>query len=162
MAFATFPAIEMRATALLLNIVAAGYVTWQLHRRAAIDRKMLLPLTAPSVVAAFLGGLVVLGGHTYFVLTGLLLVAGAALMLFKPTVDAVEARTVRFGAAAAVGAGAGFVSGLTGVGGGVLLSPVLIVLGWASSKRTAQLSERSTRYVLAAILLFAGVKLPFQ
>ena len=74
MAFATFPAIEMRATALLLNIVAAGYATWQLHRRAAIDRKMLLPLTVPSVVAAFLGGLVVLGGHTYFVLTGLLLV----------------------------------------------------------------------------------------
>jgi uncharacterized membrane protein YfcA len=211
MAFAAFPAIEMRATALLLNIVAAGYATWQLHRRAAIDRKMLLPLTVPSVVAAFLGGLVVLGGHTYFVLTGLLLVAAAVLMVFKRMVDAVEARPVRSGPAAVVGAGAGFISGLTGVGGGVFLSPLLIVLGWASSKRAAQLSppfilcnsimglggvllagqklapatalyslgalsgavigtaiglrwmsERSTRYVLAVILLFAGIRLPFQ
>ena len=63
MAFAAFPATEMRATALLLNIVAADYATWQLHRRAAIDRKMLLPLTVPSLVAAFLGGLLVIGGH---------------------------------------------------------------------------------------------------
>ncbi len=45
MAFAAFPATEMRAMALLLNIVAAGYATWQLHRKATIDRKMLLPLT---------------------------------------------------------------------------------------------------------------------
>src|SRR5271156_4432765 len=56
MAFAAFPAAEMRATALLLNIVAAGYATWRVHRKA-VDRKMLLPLTVPSLVAAFLGGL---------------------------------------------------------------------------------------------------------
>jgi uncharacterized protein len=83
MTFAVFPAAEMRATALLLNIVAAGYATWRLQQRGNIDRKMLLPLTAPSLVAAFLGGLYVLGGHAYFVLTGLLLVAAAALMVFK-------------------------------------------------------------------------------
>jgi uncharacterized protein len=60
MAFASFPAAEMRPTALLLNIVAAGYATWRLHRRAAIDRTMLLPLTVPSLVTAFLGGLLVI------------------------------------------------------------------------------------------------------
>jgi uncharacterized protein len=210
MAFAAFPATEMRATALLLNIVAAGYATWRLHRRA-VDRKMLLPLTVPSLVAAFLGGLLVLGGHAYFVLTGLLLVAAAALMLFKQAADTVEARPVRLGPAAAVGAGAGFISGLTGVGGGVFLTPLLITLGWATPKRAAQLSppfilcnsalglggvllagqqlapgtfvyslaalagaimgtaigrrwmsERGTRYVLAAILLFAGIRLLFR
>jgi uncharacterized protein len=211
MAFAAFPATEMRATALLLNIVAAGYATWQLHRRAAIDRKVLLPLTVPSLVAAFLGGLLVLGGHAYFILTGLLLVAAAVLMVFKQTADTATARPVRLGPAAAVGAGAGFISGLTGVGGGVFLTPVLIALGWATPKREAQLSppfilcnsilglagillagqqpapgtfvyslaalagavigtaigrrwmsERGTRYVLAAILLFAGIRLLFR
>src|ERR1700744_6505283 len=60
MAFAAFPAIEMRATALLLNIVAAAYAPWRLHRRGAIDPKLLLPLTAPSLVTAFAGGLLVL------------------------------------------------------------------------------------------------------
>jgi uncharacterized protein len=211
MAFAAFPATEMRATALLLNIVAAGYATWRLHRRAVIDRRMLLPLTVPSLVTAFLGGLLVLGGHAYFILTGLLLVAAAVLMVFKQAADTIEARPARLGSAAAVGAGAGLISGLTGVGGGVFLTPLLIALGWASPKRAVQLSppfilcnsvlglagvllagqqlaphtfiyslaalagaiigtaigrrwmsERGTRYVLAVILLFAGIRLLFR
>ena len=211
MAFAAFPATEMRATALLLNIVAAGYATWRLHRRGAIDRKMLLPLTVPSLLTAFLGGMLVLGGQVYFILTGLLLVAAAALMVFKRTADTVEVRRVRLFPAAAVGAGAGFISGLTGVGGGVFLTPLLIAFGWASPKRAAALSppfilcnsvvglggvllagqtlapgtllysvgalagavigtalglrwmsERATRYALAVILLFAGLRLLFR
>jgi uncharacterized membrane protein YfcA len=211
MAFAEFPAAEMRATALLLNIVAAGYATWRLHRKAAIDLKILLRLTAPSLLAAFLGGLLVLGGHVYFILTGVLLIAAAALMVFKRTVDNVDAHHIMLGPAAAVGAGAGFISGLTGVGGGVFLTPLLIAFGWTSPRRAAQLSppfilcnsvlglagvllagqnlapgsvlyavgalagaaigtiigsrwmsDRATRYVLAAILLFAGIRLLFR
>lgn len=211
MAFAALPALEMRPTALLLNIVAAGYATWRLHRRAAIDRRMLLPLTLPSLVAAFVGGSLVLAGRPYFVLTGLLLIAAAALMVFNRAADAVEARRVHFLPAAATGAVAGFISGLTGVGGGVFLTPVLIASGWASPKQAAALSppfilcnsvvaligvsvagqtlapgtllysaaalagavagtavglrwmsERATRFVLAAILSFAGFRLLFR
>jgi uncharacterized membrane protein YfcA len=210
MAFAAFPAIEMRATALLLNIVAAGYATWRLHRRGVIERMMLLPMTIPSLVTAFVGALIVLG-RAYFILTGLLLVAAAASMVLKPSADTVETRPVHFLPAAAVGAGAGFISGLTGVGGGVFLTPLVIVTGWATPRRAAALSppfilcnsiagllgvsvagqtlapgtlfysvgafigaiigtaisrhwmsERSTRYVLAAILFFAGIDLLFR
>jgi uncharacterized protein len=211
MAFAEFPAAEMRATALVLNIVAAGYATWRLHQRAAIDLKMLLPLTGPSLAAAFLGGLLVLGGHVYFILTGVLLIAAAVLMVFKRTSDNVDEHPVRLAPAVAVGAGAGFISRLTGVGGGVFLTPLLIAFGWATPRRAARLSppfilcnsalglggvllagqkfapstflyllgaltgaiigtavglrwmsERGTRYVLAAILLFAGIRLLFR
>jgi hypothetical protein len=116
MAFAALPATEMRATALLLNIVAAGYATRRLHRRGMIDRQMLLLLTVPSVVTAFFGGLLVLSGRIYFIATGLLLVATAVLMVFKRTADTVKARPVPPLAAALVGTGTGFVSGLTGVG----------------------------------------------
>ena len=140
MAFVEFPAAEMRATALMLNIVAAGYATWRLHRRAAIDLKILLPLTVPSLLAAFLGGLLVLGGDVYFILTGVLLIAAAVLTVFKRTADNVDGHPVRRGAATAVGAGAGFISGLTGVGGGVFMTPLLIAFGWASPRRAAQLS----------------------
>jgi uncharacterized membrane protein YfcA len=69
----------------------------QLHRRAAIDRKVLLPLTVPSLAAAFLGGLLELGGHAYFILTGLLLVAAPVLMVFKQTADTATAGPVRLG-----------------------------------------------------------------
>jgi uncharacterized protein len=211
MAFAAFPAVEMRATALLLNIVAAGYATWRARRRVVQDRKMLLQITVPSLLAAFIGGLLSLEARGYFVLTGLLLLAAAGLMILRRTVDDVEPKSVYPLAAGLVGTGAGFISGLTGVGGGVFLTPMMLAFGWASPRRAAMLSppfilcnsilglagallggprlapgatlyaiaalggavagtaigsrwmsERSTRYVLAAILLLAGARLIFR
>lgn len=172
---------------------------------------MLPALTVPSLVTAFLGGLLVLNGQVYFTLTGLLLVAAAALMVSKRAADTAEARSVPLLPTVTVGATAGFISGLTGVGGGVFMTPLLIAFGWASPKRAAALSppfilcnsvvglagvllagqkpapstflhsvgalagavigtaiglrwmsERGTRYVLAAILLFAGLRLLFR
>jgi hypothetical protein len=160
------------------------------------------------LVTAFAGGLLVLGSHAYFLLTGLLLIAAATLMMLKRAADTVRARPVGLVPAAFAGAGAGFLSGLTGVGGGVFLTPLLIALGWATPRQAAALSppfilcnsvvglagvslagqtlapgtlvfsgaallgavigtgiglrwmsERITRYVLAAILLFAGLRL---
>ena len=208
MAFAAFPAAEMRPTALLLNVVAAGYATSQLHQNGALDQKALWPLTLPSMAAAFVGGLLVLNGREYFELTGLLLIAAAVLMIFKREADSVETGSVMVFPAALAGAASGFLSGLTGVGGGVFLTPLIIALGWASPKRAAALSppfilcnsvvgllcvliagqrltsnmplyavgalvgavlgsaiarrgmsQRATRYVLAIILLFAGLRL---
>ena len=211
MAFAAFPAVEMRATALFLNIVAAGYATRHVHRRVGLDRKMLLRITVPSLLAAFVGGLLKLDGRGYFVLTGLLLLVAAGLMIFKCVADSVEAKPIYALPAALVGTGAGFISGLTGVGGGVFLTPMLLAFGWASPRTAASLSppfilcnsilglagvllggqrlapsamlyaisalsgavvgtaiglrwmsERGTRYVLAAILLLAGFRLIFR
>jgi uncharacterized protein len=70
MSFAGFPASELRPTALLLNIVAAGYATWRAHRKPTIETHLLLPLLLPSVVTAFIGGLLALNARAYFVLTG--------------------------------------------------------------------------------------------
>lgn len=211
MAFAAFPAVEMRGTALLLNIVAAGYATWHVRRRVVQERKMLLQITVPSLLAAFIGGLLNLDGRWYFVVTGLLLLAAAGPMILRRAADSVEARPVHALRAALVGTGAGFLSGLTGVGGGVFLTPMLLAFGWASPRRAVMLSpafilcnsilglagvliggqrlapsaplyavaalsgaaigtaigllwmsEQSTRFVLAAILLLAGVRLIFH
>lgn len=208
MAFASFPASAMRPTALFLNVVAAGYSTVQLLRNGAIDVKTLALVTLPSIATAFIGGLLVLAAPEYFALTGLLLVAAGVLIIFKRTADSVETCAVPSLPAALAGAASGFLSGLTGVGGGVFLTPMLVALGWASAKRAASLSppfilcnsaagllgvliagqrlapaaplyavgalvgailgstiamhwmsERGIRYVLAAILLFAGLRL---
>jgi len=92
------------------------------------------------MVTAFIGGLLALNARAYFVMTGLLLLAAALLMIFKRKADHQKMRPIRLGPTAIVGAGAGFVSGLTGVGGGVFVAPVLIGLGWMSPRQAAALS----------------------
>jgi uncharacterized protein len=137
MAFAAFPGDEMRPTALLLNVVAAGYATWRLHRANAIDHRKLLKVTIPSLMTAVTGGLLVLGVQVYFALTGLLLIAATTPMVLKRTADAGDVRRVRLLPATLAGAATGFLSGVTGVGGGIFLTPLLIVLGWASPRQAA-------------------------
>ena len=140
MAFVGFPAAEMRPTALLLNIVAAGYTTWRLHQSGVIDWRLLLPITLPSRVAAFLGGLLVLDGPVYFTTTGILLIAAAGLMLFRRKAAAADTSSVRFLPAMLAGLVAGFLSGVTGIRGGVFLVPQLVLFGWASARRAAGIS----------------------
>jgi len=208
MALAEFSPTEMRPTALLLNIVAAGYATWQLQRHHVIEWMLLRPIIAPSIATAFLGGLLVLRGSVYFVTTALLLIAAAGFILLRQSGDVAPARPIRPLPAALAGGAAGMLSGLIGIGGGVFLTPLVVAFGWASPRRAAGLSppfilgnsivgfigalvagqrvasgtavyavtaiagamlgttaslhwmsEKATRYVLAAILLFAGIRL---
>ncbi|MEE7478774.1 brp/Blh family beta-carotene 15,15'-monooxygenase [Methylobacterium hispanicum] len=140
MAFAAFPPAEIRPTALALNVVAAGYATWRLHAAKAIDWPLLRWLAVPSLPAALLESSVVLGGRTYLMLTGSLLLLAAVLLLARSRLDAAQGPEVDRGHAAAIGAVTGFLSGLTGVGGGVFLAPLLIGLGWTSPRRAAGLS----------------------
>ncbi|GEP08865.1 UPF0721 transmembrane protein [Methylobacterium gnaphalii] len=160
MAFAAVPATEIRPTALALNVVSAGYATWRLHRARAIDWPLLRRLGGPSLPAALLGGLVVLGGRTYLLLTGSMLLLAACLLLTRSRADAVDEPEVGCGPATAAGAATGFLSGLTGVGGGVFLAPLLIGLGWASPKRVAGLSAP---FILTnSAVAIAGVTLAGQ
>jgi uncharacterized membrane protein YfcA len=208
MALEGFAATELRPTALLLNIVAAGYATWQLHRRAPMPWRLLTALTLPSLLTALLGGFLVLAAPTYFLITGFVLIGAAPLLLIRRGDDGLTAHPVQFLPAALIGGAIGLLSGLTGVGGGVFLASSLIALGWASPRQAAALSppfilcnsvaaligalaagqriaagaaiyavaatagavcgtaigrrwmsERTTRYGLAAILLFTGIRL---
>ena len=86
MALAEFPAEQMRPTALLLNVVAAGYATLWLHRDGRIDWMLLGRFLVPALPAAFAGGLVLLDGGLYLALTGVLeSLAGA-----EPSADRVQ------------------------------------------------------------------------
>jgi uncharacterized membrane protein YfcA len=140
MAFATFPSTEMRPTALALNVVTAAYSTWVFNREKVVDWRKLRPVLLSSLPTALVGGFIVLDEHVYKSTTGVvLLLAGAATILRRDGAAAPDRETPRLGAMG-VGAVVGLISGLTGVGGGVFLAPILIALRWASPKQTAALS----------------------
>ena len=140
MAFASFPLNEMRPTALLLNIVAATYSTWLFNRRSLVDWVKLRPLLLASLPMALVGGFIVLDERFYKTVTGLILLFAATILALRRAHDAEPDRPIWFWGAIGIGAAVGFVSGLTGVGGGVFLAPLLIALHWASPKQTAALS----------------------
>lgn len=140
MAFASFPPHEMRPTALLLNIVAATYSTWLFNRGNLVHWAKLRPLLFASLPTALVGGFIVLDERIYNALTGVVLLSAAAILAFRRARDGEPDRPPPLWGAITVGAAVGFVSGLTGVGGGVFLAPILIALHWASPKQTAALS----------------------
>jgi uncharacterized membrane protein YfcA len=140
MAFASFPSNEMRPTALLLNIVAATYSTWLFNRGSLVDWTKLRPLLLASPPTALVGGFIVLDERIYDSVTGTVLLLAAAILAFRRAREEGSDRPTPLWGAIAIGAAVGFVSGLTGVGGGVFLAPILIALRWASPKQTAAFS----------------------
>jgi uncharacterized membrane protein YfcA len=140
MAFASFPSNEMRPTALSLNIVAATYSTWIFNRGKLVDWAKLGPLLIASLPTALIGGFIVLDEHVYKIVTGLVLLSAATILVFRRSHDGEPDRQTPLWGSVTIGAMVGFVSGLTGVGGGVFLAPILIALYWASPRQTAALS----------------------
>jgi len=134
----------MRPTALLLNIAVASFTTWRFRAARFFDLRALLPFVAASVPCAFLGGSIKLPSQLYQAAVGVVLLVSGALLLwraysprFQGAEHAVRVPTLP---AILVGAAIGLLSGLTGTGGGIFLSPVILLAGWAGPKATAGIS----------------------
>jgi uncharacterized protein len=140
MAFASFSPNQMRPTALMLNVVAASYSTRLFNRGKFVDWVKLTPLLVSSVPLALVGGLIVLDERRYKTVTGLPLLSAAIVLTFRKAREGETDRPTPLWGATSIGAVVGFASGLTGVGGGVFLAPILIALHWASPRQTAALS----------------------
>src|SRR3982750_4579488 len=151
---------EMRPIALLLNILVSAIATYKFQRAGHFRWRLFWPFAAVSIPLAFAGGAITLAGHVYKILVGAVLVY-AAWQLWRSARTGDEMREVReppLGRAMAIGAALGFLAGLTGVGGGIFLSPVLLMLGWAGTKQT---SATSAAFILVNSLagisaIFAG------
>jgi uncharacterized protein len=130
---------EMRPIALVLNVLVSAIATYKFQRAGHFRWRLFWPFAAVSIPLAFVGGAVALPGHAYKILVGVVLVY-AAWQLWRSARRGEEMREVReppLGRAMGIGAALGFLSGLTGVGGGIFLSPVLLMLGWAGTKQTS-------------------------
>ena len=133
--FGIAPAV-MRPLALVLNIVVAGIGAARLIRAASMPWRTLGFLLLGSVPGAFVGGLVQLPATAYRAVLGVLLLIAAA-RLFLPASVSGERRTAAAPVLVVVGLVLGVLSGLTGIGGGIFLSPILVLFRLEDPKRTA-------------------------
>ncbi len=132
------PAV-MKPAALVLNIFVAGLVFVRLYRAGYFNARLFWPFALGSIPLAFVGGLLILPGNFYRYVVGAALML-AALRLLVEARDQPARSAPPPMLAVAVGAVLGFISGLTGVGGGIFLSPLLLFLRWADMRHTAALS----------------------
>ncbi len=138
--FGVAPAV-MKPAALALNILVATIATIKFYRVRAFSWPLLWPLAMTSVPCAFIGGLITLPGNLYKPLVGVVLVysawrAFAIANESKPGPCVPPSPPVLAG----IGAALGLLSGLTGVGGGIFLSPLLLLNRWAETKTVAGVS----------------------
>lgn len=137
--FSITPAV-MKPTALLLNLFVSAVSFIQFYRGGHFKWKIFLPLALASVPMAFLGGLVTVDGTIYKKILGLLLIIPIVRFLFFANIKVEEIRKSDIILSVLIGATIGFLSGLIGIGGGIILSPVLLLLRWTDQKQTAAIS----------------------
>lgn len=134
----------MRPTALVLNLVVAAIGTWRFARAGLTSGTVLLSLVVTSMPLALLGGSIKLPVTGYRALVGAVLLVSAAVLAWRAYArpPAAEEGPIRLPVPIAliVGAVIGLLSGLTGTGGGIFLSPLLLFAGWAGPRRTAGLA----------------------
>ena len=187
MALAGVAPAAMRPIALSLNLLVSAIATYKFWRAGYFRWRLFWPFAVVSIPLAFVGGAVTLPGHAYKTLVGVVLIY-AAWQLWRSARKGEEMREVReppIALAMGVGGVLGFLSGLTGVGGGIFLSPVLLIAGFTmkSASLPAQIwilciavlaggwlgaeygSRRFAnpfiRRMLAAVLAVAGAKMLF-
>jgi uncharacterized membrane protein YfcA len=139
MAIAGIAPAEMRPIALVLNVLVSSLATWKFWRAGHFRWNLFWPFAVISIPAAYLGGAITLPGTAYKMLVGLvLLYAGWQLWWSARAGEELRpARLLPVALAMVIGAVLGILSGLTGVGGGIFLSPLLLLFGWAGTKQTS-------------------------
>jgi uncharacterized membrane protein YfcA len=128
----------MKPTALALNLIVAGFGAWRYSRQGLSNWKLVLAFAATATPAAYLGGAIQLPQHWYNPLVGILLWLSAVRLLWKPKWLA-ERPVHQPSLAISLPAGAvlGLLAGLTGTGGGIFLSPLIILNAWEEPRRTS-------------------------
>lgn len=143
---------HMKPVALILNLVVSGIAFIQFYRQGHFLWRLFLPIATLSIPMAYLGGFTPLKDDVYQFGLGVFLLISVFLLNVnlrgrislknddeKPVLadNASQLSRDYLLAASVIGGGIGYVSGLLGIGGGILLSPVLLLLGWTQQKQTA-------------------------
>ena len=134
----------MRPTALTLNIVIAAFTTWRFRSARFFDAKIVGAFLIGSIPMAFIGGGIKLPTDVYKLLVGAVLLFSALYLLWRAYAKRFNSSTfdesvvtIPLASAPFIGAAIGLLSGLTGTGGGIFLSPFILLMAWAGPKTIA-------------------------
>jgi uncharacterized membrane protein YfcA len=130
----------MKPTALLLNLFVSGSAFVQFYRGKHFLKKIFIPLAAASIPLSFIGGMLVIEDHIYKKILGALLLLPVIRLLFFANTERAALKQSNTFVSLLVGGGIGLLSGMIGIGGGIILSPVLLLLKWTDQKQTAAIS----------------------
>jgi uncharacterized membrane protein YfcA len=140
MALFSFSPEVMRPTALLLNLFVAAISFYHYWRSGYFNPKLFLAFAIGSIPLSFLGGMIEVDTKIYKVILGVFLIFAILKMLQVFGKERNEIRPVKMHQGILVGAGIGFFSGLIGIGGGIILSPVILLMHWGKMKEAAAVS----------------------
>lgn len=148
LALAALPTGEMRAMALVCNLIVAGGGVFHFWKAGKMPWRRALPLVILSVPAAYLGGRIELPREQFLGLLGLVLLFAGLAMWWRPEPEQAPAEvpnSVRTPQdqiqAGLLGGMLGFLAGLVSIGGGIFLSPVLFLRRWAKARTIAAVTS---------------------
>ncbi len=128
-----------RPTALVLNVFVATIGTIQFFRAGYFSWRVFLPFAITSIPFAFVGGMITLPTTVYKIVLGVVLVLAAIRLAWNLRSEP-EVREPNIVIALIIGAVIGLLSGLVGVGGGIFLTPILLLMNWSETKTAAGVS----------------------
>jgi len=137
--FSMSPAV-MRPTALMLNLFVSLSAFILFYRGGHFKWKIFLPFALASIPCSFIGGMIEMDAAIYKKILGILLLIAVARMLLNTNGDEQTKKTPDLKLSLLIGAVIGFLSGLIGIGGGIILSPALLMMSWTTQKQTAAIS----------------------
>jgi hypothetical protein len=129
----------IKPIALTLNILVASIAAWQFRRAGHFSWRLFWPFAVLAVPLAFLGGYLNLPTQIFKVLLGTVLIYSAVRLVLRPPPEQ-DPKQPSLIQALASGGSIGFLSGLTGTGGGIFLTPLLLFMHWARAKQAAAVS----------------------
>jgi len=140
MALYGFAPEVMKPTALILNLFVSLTSFLLFLKGGHFKWKLFLPFALASIPMSFLGGTIALDAHVYKKVLGILLLFPVLRFFIFPNTADKDLKNSNIYISILIGGVIGFLSGLIGIGGGILLSPILLLLAWTNQKQTAAIS----------------------
>jgi uncharacterized membrane protein YfcA len=131
---------EMKPTALVLNLFVSITSFIHYYRGGYFLKKIFIPIAVSSIPLAFIGGMITVEETVYKRILGILLLFPILRFFFFKNLKDNELRPHTVSIAIISGGIVGLLSGMIGIGGGILLSPILLLLQWTNQKQTAAIS----------------------